>query len=124
MELLAFVLASALPDPSCMRHPVHATKEYDPATTYINLLTATEPGGNTSEGQLPLALRSDREAIEVALYSALAGPEPRFCRIHNTGDLDTLWVSEGLLEEVKQNPNLSFDPTPAPLPFDADGNLF
>src|SRR5437763_15730718 len=52
-------------------------RRYDPAATYINLLTATEPGAmNTREGPLPLALDSDREAIGVGLYSSLAGPSP------------------------------------------------
>src|SRR5205085_1903634 len=72
---------------------------YDPGVTYVNLLTATEPGAmNTYEAGLPLALPSDRESIEVALYSALAGPKPRLCRIESTARLDTFWVSEGLLD--------------------------
>jgi hypothetical protein len=57
---------------------------YDPAVSYINLLTASEPGGNTREGPLPLVLNSDEEAMEVALFSSLAGKEPRICRIKNT----------------------------------------
>jgi hypothetical protein len=98
--------------------------EYDPAVTYVNLLTASEPGGNAQEGLLPLALPSDREAIEVALYSALAGPRPRLCRIHNTDALDQFWVSEGLLDEVNQHPRLTVLEPPAPMAFDAAGNLF
>ncbi len=96
---------------------------YDPAVTYMNLLTAQEPGGNTREGPLPLALSSDREAIEVALYSALAGPEPRLCRIKNTARLDELWASEGLYQEVKLNPKLDILGEAAQLPFDENGNL-
>ena len=97
---------------------------YDPAVTYVNLLTASEPGGNAQEGLLPLALASDREAIEVALFSSLAGASPRVCRIKNTGALDQFWVSEGLMDEVRQNPKLSVVQPPAPLAFDASGNLF
>jgi hypothetical protein len=96
---------------------------YDPLVTYMNLLTAQEPGGNTREGPLPLALPSDREAIEVALYSALAGPRPRLCRIQNTAVLDEFWVSEGLQEEVNLNPKLEILGQLAPLPFDGQGNL-
>ncbi len=96
---------------------------YDPQVTYMNLLTAQEPGGNTREGPLPLALTSDREAIEVALYSALAGSQPRLCRIKNTAMLDEFWVSEGLQEEVKLNPKLEILGEAAPLPFNAKGNL-
>lgn len=97
---------------------------YDPAVTYVNILTSLGPGDNPGEGPLPLALPSDREAIEVALYSALAGTNPRVCRIKNTAALDEMWVSEALLPEVKQNPKLDILSPPAPLPFDAAGNLF
>jgi hypothetical protein len=99
--------------------------EYDAGSTYVNLLTASEPGAmNTLEGPLPLALSSDREAIEVALYSSLASPTPRICRIKNTGCLDHLWVSEALLEEVGQTSTLLAAESARPFPFDAQGNLF
>ena len=61
---------------------------YDPVVSYVNLLTASEPGGNTREGPMPLALPSDQEAIEVALFSSLAGEAERVCRIRNTAMLD------------------------------------
>ncbi len=99
--------------------------EYDARVTYVNLLTATEPGAmNTREGPLPLVLASDREAIEVALFSSLASARPRVCRIKNTACLDEFWVSEALLEEVSQNECLSQEEQPCSLEFDADGNLF
>lgn len=97
---------------------------YDAAVSYINLLTASEPGGNTREGPLPLALASDREAMEVGLFSSLAGSEPRVCRIKNTSLLDELWVSESLLAEVKANPRLEAAESPRPFSFDAADNLF
>jgi hypothetical protein len=100
-------------------------EDYDPEVTYVNLLTATEPDSmNTREGTLPLVLPSDREAIGVALYSSLASPQPRVCRIKNTALLDEFWVSESLLEEVGQNPNLSVVQPPEPMPFNEAGNLF
>jgi hypothetical protein len=94
---------------------------YDPAVTYINLLTASEPGGNTREGPLPLALASDREAIEVALYSSLPGPRPRVCRIRNTALLDEMWISEALLDDAA---GLRVIEPAAPMAFDSAGNLF
>lgn len=97
---------------------------YNPAVSYINLLTASEPGGNTREGPLPLILDSDREAVEVGLFSSLAGPQPRICRIRNTGLLGDLWVSEALLNDVRANPKLQIAGPAAPLPFDQTGNLF
>lgn len=99
-------------------------KAYDPAVTYVNLLTAQEPGSNTREGPMPLALDSDREAIEVALYSALADGEPRLCRITNTANLGEFWSSEALLNEVTLNPRLEQISEPDFLPFDPSGNLF
>jgi hypothetical protein len=100
-------------------------REYDPAVTYVNLLTATEPGAmNTREGPLPLALKSDKETIEVALFSSLASARPRVCRIKNTAMLDEIWVSEALLEEVNQNPRLRVSNGIVPLEFNEKGNLF
>jgi len=96
---------------------------YDPVISYINLLTASEPGGNTREGPMPLALSNDQEAIEVALFSSLPGPEERVCRIRNTALLDEMWVSPALLPEVERNPALQIVQSLAPLPFDDDGNL-
>lgn len=99
--------------------------EYDARVTYVNLLTATEPNAmNTREGPLPLALLSDSEAIGVALYSSLASVNPRVCRIKSTACLDELWVSEALLEEVREDETLSILEQPSPLEFNATGNLF
>ncbi len=99
--------------------------EYDARVTYVNLLTATEPNAmNTREGHLPLALSSDREAIGVALFSSLAGAEPRVCRIKSTACLDEFWVSNALLEEVREDERLSILEQPAPLEFNEAGNLF
>jgi hypothetical protein len=98
--------------------------EYDPAVSYVNLLTASEPGGNTREGPLPIALESDRDAMEVGLFSSLAGPAPRVCRIASTARLDEMWVSDALLDEVAANSRLHVVQPSAPLPFDAHGNLW
>jgi hypothetical protein len=100
--------------------------EFDADVTYVNLFTATEPGVmNTKEGLLPLALKTDQEAIETALFSSLASPEsPRVCRIKNTALLDEFWVSPVLIGELKGNKNFSVETKPEPLGFDAKGNLF
>src|SRR5205814_274986 len=99
--------------------------EYDPEATYINLLTACEPGAMTTrEGVVPLALSSDREALEIALQSSVSGPALRICRIKNTARLDEFWISEGLLDEVKADSRLTVLESAAPMKFDASGNLF
>lgn len=96
---------------------------YDARVSYVNLLTAMEPDNTTREGPLPLALPSDREAIEVALYSSLPKSAPRVCRIRNTGQLDEIWVSPALLGEVKENAKLTVIDPPAELAYNAEGNL-
>jgi hypothetical protein len=97
---------------------------YDPVVSYVNLLTASEPGGNTREGPLPLALASDREAVEVGLFSSLAGAAPRVCRIKNTALLDEVWASEALLDEIKTNSKLEVLQPPSLLTFNSAENLF
>lgn len=99
-------------------------RDYDPRVTYVNLLTATEPGNHPREGNLPMPLESDKEAIEVALFSALGGDKPRMSRIKNTRKLDQFWVSESLLEEVRNNPKLSILSGLESMQFDDAGNLF
>jgi len=97
---------------------------YDPGATYINLLTATEPGAmNTREGPTPVALPSDREAIEVALYSSLAGPQPRVCQVRNTSLLNEFWASEPVLRELEKLPSISVLAPLAEPRFDATGAL-
>lgn len=98
---------------------------YDPVVSYVNLLTASEPDGNTREGPLPLALGSDREAIEVVLFpSSLASASPRVCRIHNTALLGEMWISEALAEEARASRSLEVLETPRALAFRSDGNLW
>lgn len=99
-------------------------RAYDPFVTYVNLLTASEPGGQAREGPMPLALPSDREALEVALYSAIAGDRPRVCRIKNTAELHEFWVSAPLLDEVERDDRLKVVEPARPLPFDDKDNLF
>ena len=97
---------------------------YEPAVSYVNMLTATEPDSTTGEGPVPIALESDREAIEVGIFSSLGGPHPRVCRIRNTGSLEEIWASEALMGEAKENARLTVADPPAPMQFDAMGNLF
>ncbi len=97
--------------------------EYDAGATYVNLLTATEPGNTTSEAPLPLALENDREAMEVALYSALANDSPSICRIHNTARLDEMWISESLVEEARKEKEIAVEQAAEEFAYDAAGNL-
>jgi hypothetical protein len=98
---------------------------FDWQTTYVNLFTATEPGVmNTREGLLPIALPSDREAIESGLFSSLASADARVCRIRSTAELDEFFVSEVLAREIEGNESFSVEGRPEELDFNAAGNLF
>ena len=100
--------------------------EFDWGTTYVNLFTASEPDAmNSREGQLPLALPTDREAIEAALFSSLGSAEhPRVCRIKNTAHLSEFWVSPALVVELGGSEKFSVQGEAEPLDYDAEGNLF
>lgn len=98
-------------------------KSFDPKPTYINLLTATEPGTrNTVEALLPIILESDQQAIETALFSSLS-ENPAVCRIKNTAELAELWISENLVQEALRNPLLEILSEPQRLSFNVQGNL-
>ncbi len=45
-------------------------------------------------------------------------------RIHDTLAMDTIWVSENLVEQVKQIPGMEILSEAEDLAFDENGNLF
>ena len=99
---------------------VRLARKMDFGRTYPNALTSTvaRPVG------LPMVLPSDRLALAAALLTCNAvGRAPRMVRIKNTAYLEEFWVSESMLDEVRQNPSLTVVEGPAPAAFDPDGNL-
>ncbi len=98
-------------------------KKIDQQATAINMLTATSRDGRLIESAVPMALDSAREAVEVALRAAVPDGTPKLCWIKNTDELGTLWVSEALLPEARQNPQLEILGASMAWPFDAAGNL-
>jgi hypothetical protein len=84
--------------------------------TYLNTLTATF----VERAKLPIVMESDREAIETALRTLGSPAAPRVMRIKNTLELERIWVSPVLLPEI---PGGVAEGEPAPLAFDARGNL-
>ncbi|HEX2184067.1 MAG TPA: hypothetical protein VHN78_01005, partial [Chloroflexota bacterium] len=91
----------------------------DHQAMYMNCLTANAP----ELARIPIALDSDRAAIEAAIKTSGAGEAIRLARVHSTLHLEELYVSEALLEEVAQQPSLEVVEGPAPLQFDAGGQL-
>lgn len=91
--------------------------------TYINILTGSNKDGTTTEAAVPLVAESDREAIEMALGTVMPNDQPRLCHIHDTSRLEELMVSEALLPEARNKPNLRVETDPQPMRFDREGHL-
>lgn len=92
----------------------------DHPMTALNSITAVAP----EKGRVPIALASDREALEAAFRSiGLWNPESvRVAWIINTADLRTLAVSPALAEEARGR-GLEVSKDIFALPFDARGEL-
>ncbi|MBV9169566.1 MAG: Tn3 family transposase [Chloroflexi bacterium] len=86
---------------------------------YMNGLTANA----LAAIKIPPALESDRQAMEVALHSVGHSADARIAVVRNTLELDELWVSEALSEEVSRSPRLSVAGPVEDLAFSADGRL-
>ena len=84
---------------------LRAAQKIDHHSTYVNCLTQ----GSGETGKIPPSLPNDRDAIATAIR--ICGPvEPtraRVVRIKNTQELEKIWISESLAEEVQGSPGLS-----------------
>jgi hypothetical protein len=93
----------------------------DYRSTYINCVTAVTP----EKGKLPIVCENDREALEFAM--ATAGPlnldTARIVWIRNTSKLDELFISHGLLAEVRRKENLKIVEDEYEIKFDDSGHL-
>jgi len=89
--------------------------------TYPNALTSTVVSGV----KMPMVLKSDREAIQAALFccTGIDKSKPRIVRIKNTSHIDTIMVSEALIEEARRNSQMQVLEEPKELSFDRQGNL-
>lgn len=91
----------------------------DLAATYLNTLTATF----VERAKIPIALESDRDAIEAALRTLGAPAAPRIIRIKNTLELERILVSPVVAAEMADRPEIQVAGGPRPWPFDDRGNL-
>ena len=89
--------------------------------TCTNVLTASVSLG----AKLPIIFETDRDAIEGALKTIglTESPDAKVARIKSTLALEYLHVSEALLPEVQAHNQLKQVSQPAPMTFDAQGNL-
>jgi len=71
--------------------------------------------------KIPLVINGDQNAIKTAIYTCFSidVENPRIIRIKNTRDLEYIYVSEALLTEVKNHPNMVQVGKPDFLAFDS-----
>ena len=93
----------------------------DPEPFRINILTSC----CLERCRIPITLPTDRDVIEAALETCwrIDPAEARMVVIPNTLELETLWVSPPLEEEVRAHPHLTRETEYLPIPFSADGTL-
>ena len=93
----------------------------DPVFTYMNVITSKYPGG----GRLPMVIDNDRQAIYLAIGSAMhtTTETARIARIRNTKDVEGLWISEPLVPEMLATGKVELLGEPQEMAFDANGML-
>jgi hypothetical protein len=91
----------------------------DLAKMYLNGITSNA----LAAIKIPIVLDDERTAMEVALHSVGHAADARIAVVRSTADLEELWVSEALADEVAANPRLERLDSPAALDFSADGRL-
>lgn len=102
----------------CDLIPQRLRAKIDFNATYTNCLTA----GNFSGAKLPITLPTDRDVLQAGLPPR--DPDSaRLVIVRNTLDLETIWVSEGLLSEVQASSDMEQVSPLQPLAFDKDGTL-
>ena len=93
----------------------------DKEVTAINCITAMSP----EKGRLPIALKTDKEAVEAALdtIGAIEPEKARLVHIKNTLEIGELDVSEALWEETRERKNMELVKELGPLSFDSAGEI-
>ncbi|MEZ5362060.1 MAG: lactate racemase domain-containing protein [Bryobacterales bacterium] len=96
-------------------------EQIDYNATWINGLTSS----TTQPGATPMHFASDKECIERILPTCgnLNVEDCTIVWIPNSMDLAECMVSENLLPELRNNPEIEVLSEPAEMAFDADGNL-
>lgn len=94
----------------------------DVDATYPNAVTSTL----VNLVKIPIFTHSDEHAIKLAvrICNMIDKAQPRIVRIENSMDLEHIWVSEALADEVRRHPHMELEGEPEPWPFDKDGNLW
>jgi len=96
-------------------------KKVDHEAMAINAIAAMTP----EKGRIPIALPTDKDAVEAALgtVGAVEPEKARLVHIKNTLEMGKLDISEALLEELKGRTDLTLIKGSGPISFDKTGNL-
>jgi hypothetical protein len=93
--------------------------QIDFEATYTNALTS----GIWASARTPIVMPNDLSALTAAVARV---PEPasvRIARIQNTLNLETIWVTSGLLPELDSRPDIEVDRRPLLPEFDINARL-
>jgi hypothetical protein len=93
--------------------------QVDVQATYMNALTS----GVLRSAKFPVAVETDERALQIALSHVPDPRRVRLARINSTLDLETFWVSEAVLPDLRENPWLTVQETPLPMRFDGEGRI-
>lgn len=93
----------------------------DHSAMATNAITAMTP----EKGRIPIALKTDKEAVEAAFTTigAVDPEEARVVHIKNTLEIAEMDISKVLLKEIMGREDLELVENLGPLPFDSKGNL-
>ena len=99
----------------------HCANQVDPVKTRINCITGQHP----EAGMIPIALPTDREAVETALETiGLTEPHnARVIQISDTLHLDVLRASEACLADIQDSDNATVTGELYEMPIDDNGGL-
>lgn len=98
-----------------------AFEKLDTNAAYFNMLTSTV----LCVGKIPMVLEDDKLAIQAALktLTQVDREHIRMVYLKNTLSLETIMVSEALLEQVRGRDDMEILERPHPLSFDSEGRL-
>ena len=107
-----------LADVTCMR----LFEKFDKEATYPNAITNTVTG----ELKIPMIMYNDKQAIQLGIKSCneIDRAHPRVIRIKNTMEIENIEISEGMLEEAAQNPDIEILSQPEEMQFNEQDNLW
>jgi hypothetical protein len=96
-------------------------QQIDPIKAYVNGLTSTVVGPTKT----PMPLPNDRIAIQAAIKTSNIIDKSKLSvvRIKSTLKLSTIYVSETILDSVRQTPGAEIASEPKEFAFGPDGNL-